>query len=51
MKQKTLKITDSTLVQYQQNRPRRNDTSTDPTTSMTLTTTVTGFGFQGRPKR
>lgn len=49
MKQKKIKITDSTLVHYQK-LGTRNQKSTDPTTSMTLTTTVTGMGFRTRSK-
>ena len=51
MKQKLFKIIDSTLVQYQNSNATQNPNTTDPTTSMVTTTTVTGYGFRTKAKR
>ena len=51
MRQKTFKIIESTLVQYQKNSSDRNTKSTDPTTGTVTTSTITGMGFAKPSKR
>lgn len=50
MKQKKLKIRNSTLVQYRQNKVHRNPTSTEPTTTTVTTNTITGVDFRSGTK-